>query len=108
MSDTHPSIFPLTNKVEKNQEPNKVFSHTEENILHLIEIKEEGRRERGRKRGQRGRERKKVFSHERPRRINLNREGRKVKRTVALRQVAAAVTETVTVGQRRDSLTGRT
>ena len=46
MSDTHPSIFSLTNKVEKNQEPNKVFSHTEENRLHLIERNEEGRRER--------------------------------------------------------------
>lgn len=56
MSDTHPSIFSLTNKVEKNQEPNKVFSHTEENMLHLIERKEEGRRERGRKGGKRERE----------------------------------------------------
>ena len=29
-----------------------------------------------------------------------------MRRTVALRQMAAVVTETVTVGQRRDSLTG--
>lgn len=105
MSDTHPSIFSLTNKVEKNQEPNKVFSHTEENMLHLIERKEEGRRERGRKGGKRERER--VFSDERPRRVNLHQEGRTVKKMVVLRQVAAAATETVTAGHRRDSRTGR-
>ena len=59
------------------------------------------------KEGRKERERKRVFSPERPRRVDLHQEGRKVKRMVALRQVAAAATETVTAGQRRDSRTGR-
>lgn len=63
MSDTQSSIFSLTNKVEKNQEPNKVFSHTEENRLYLIERKEEGRR---REEGREEKERKRKAKESQP------------------------------------------
>ena len=61
-----------------------------------------------RKKGERkeGRKRERVFSHERPRRISISLEGRRLERRVTLRQVAV-VTETVTAGELRDHLTGR-
>lgn len=59
-------------------------------MLHLVEErkKEEGRGEEGEEK-----ERETVFSHERPRKINVSLEGRRLERTVTLRQVAV-VTET--------------
>lgn len=67
---------------------------------------EERKKEEGRGEGGEEKERKTVFSHERPRRINVSLEGRRLERTVTLRRLAV-VTETVTAGELRDHLTGR-
>lgn len=72
-------------------------------MLHLVE---ERKKEEGRGEGGEEKERKTVFSHERPRRINVSLEGRRLERTVTLRRLAV-VTETVTAGELRDHLTGR-